>query len=71
MSQMTNNFNTLLPAFSSDTLARMYEELYHASQFYSARMVLERLDEMVGRTEAVNLISEYRHLIGSEHKLIG
>lgn len=68
---MYDQFKTLLSVFSSDTLARMYEELYHASQFYSCHLVLDRLTIMVGRGEAVKLISEYRNLIGSEHKLIG
>lgn len=68
---MYNTFEKALPSFSSDTLARMYEELYHHSQFYSCRLVLEQLDKLVGRTESINLISEYRDLIRSPHKLIG
>jgi len=68
---MLINIDEILPVFSSDTLVRMYEELYHNSLFHSAHLVLAQLDKMVGRPESVRLISEYRHLIRSEHRLIG
>ena len=68
---MLDNFENNLSCFSADTLVRMYEELYNQSHFYSGHQVLTQLDKLVGRKEAVILISEYRDSIRSPHKLIG